>query len=985
MSQRGGAVQSHLRLAGHEPASDLIPLGGAHMVLAVEPLESLRYVQYLREDGVIVASTNAFVNIPNYPPIEGILERIARHPRHVLLDADKLSKMAGSGRSANIVLLGAASLFLDIEPTELENAVATMFGTKGPKIVEMNQLAFRLGRNAGQAYCEGLKQGIDSATVREWIDTLTLEQLASPEGVDTNGLKKKECSVDRLSTAEAAVFEENLVRTHATGRRQLYEHEVYTLIRIVGAIEPPHYVFIPTGAKLTDAAIDSLPGEQVVLKLVSPEVVHKTEAKAVAFVRRERDAIQREIDRMTGAHADKRVEGVLMVEFVEGAESGFASELFVGVRATREFGPVIAAGIGGVHMEFLAERMRPGLAVAKAVATDISAEQFLELFRKTAAYEILSGQARGHRRIVSDGELLRCFRAFIAIARHFCVDRGEEGPDVAELEVNPFAFHRQHMVPLDGRGRLGAAVKTPPPRPIQKIEKLLEPRSIAVIGVSSRSHNFGRVILNNVKECGFPLRHLYVIKPEEKEIDGVQCVASIADVPERIDMVVLAVPAGQLPEVIDEVADSGKAESVILIPGGVGETEGTEDLEKLTRQAIARSRRRPDRGPVFVGPNSMGIQSRVGHYDTFFVPKKKLDNRMDAPPRPAAIISQSGAFIITRLSNLETLDPALALSIGNQLDLTLADFVTVVGQRSDIDAIGVYAEGFNAMDGQAFLRAVADVTAAGKVVIFYKAGRTETGRSAAAGHTASVAGDYDVCQAAVTAAGALVVDTFAEFEQLLELATALHGKPVKGRSIGAISNAGYETVGMADNVRGTRYEVAMPELAGATRTRLVEALARHRLDNLVNARNPLDLTPMANDQAYEDCTRVLLEASELDAVIVSVVPLSPAMLTTQDELERHGSLGERLPRLLASADKPLIAVIDSGAPYDPLAGMIRAGGVPVFRSSDQAIRSLGRYLCHRASRGAPTTQPPLGAPASKAAPMPTNDVARMASEPTKAV
>ena len=191
MSQRGGAVQSHLRVADHELSSDLIPLGQASVILAVEPMESLRYVQYLREDGVIVASTNAFVNIPNYPPIEKVLEQIARFPRHVLLDADKLSKLAGSGRSANVVLLGAASLFMQIDVEELLSAIANMFGAKGEKIVNMNHLAFRMGRNAGQAYREGLDQGIDSATVRAWLDSLTLEQLSAEGGIDTSELKKK--------------------------------------------------------------------------------------------------------------------------------------------------------------------------------------------------------------------------------------------------------------------------------------------------------------------------------------------------------------------------------------------------------------------------------------------------------------------------------------------------------------------------------------------------------------------------------------------------------------------------------------------------------------------------------------------------------------------------------------------------------------------------------------------------------------------------
>ena len=503
------------------------------------------------------------------------------------------------------------------------------------------------------------------------------------------------------------------------------------------------------------------------------------------------------------------------------------------------------------------------------------------------------------------------------------------------------------MIPLDGRGRLGSSIKTPPPRPIDKVRNLLEPQSIAVLGVSSKSHNFGRVILNNVKDYGFPTEHLYIVKDGETEIDGVKCYPSVAALPEPIDMVVMAVPAPQLPAVIDDVSESGKVASVILIPGGVGETEGSGDLEAETRAAITRAHTRADRGPVFVGPNSMGVQSRVGHYDTFFIPKAKLDNRKHAPPRPIAFVSQSGAFIITRLSTLETLDPAMALSIGNQFDLSISDYVRIIAQREDINAIGVYAEGFADMDGLAFLRAIEEATAAGKTVVFYKAGRTPTGRTAAAGHTASVAGDYDVCRAAVTAAGALVTETFKEFEQVLELATALHDKPINGLRIGAISNAGYETVGMADSLRGPGYEITMPQLSGSTKAKLVATLTKHKLDRLVNARNPLDLTPMASDQAHEDCIRVLLETDEVDAVISAFVPLTPAMLTTESEIEKPGSMGERLPKLLAEANKPLIAVIDSGEQYDPLARMIRAGGVPVFRSCDQATRSLGRYMCHR--------------------------------------
>ena len=119
---------------------------------------------------------------------------------------------------------------------------------------------------------------------------------------------------------------------------------------------------------------------------------------------------------------------------------------------------------------------------------------------------------------------------------------------------------------------------------------MLEPASIAVIGVSTKRANFGRIILNNIKECGFPTDHLYVIRPGEKEVDGVPCVPSVDDLPERVDLLVVATSAEQIPGLMEEVINTRKVSSVILIPGGLGETEGTRDLEAKLKQAIAASR-----------------------------------------------------------------------------------------------------------------------------------------------------------------------------------------------------------------------------------------------------------------------------------------------------------------------------------------------------------------------------------------------------------
>ncbi|MDH3784602.1 MAG: acetate--CoA ligase family protein [Acidobacteriota bacterium] len=785
--------------------------------------------------------------------------------------------------------------------------------------------------------------------VRHWVDSLGPEHLAEPERPDAPVFDVVTVE-DDLSGAEAHAVAQTLQRLVDEDRKQLFEHEVYSIVQLVGAISPPRHVFLSTEEMISEQELARFPGDRVVLKIVSPDIVHKTEAEGIAFIRKDYDTVRGEIVRMIERHSrTAEVSGILVVECVERNRPGFGNELFVGIRATREFGPVIAAGLGGIDTEYLADKMRPGLAVAKAPAMDTTALEFLELFRSTVAYEILAGQARGRQRIVSDGELLRCFRAFLFLAQRFCVDRGDEGPSLGELEVNPFAFQQQRLVPLDGRGRLALATRALPTRPLNRIEALLEPKSIAVLGVSAGSVNFGRIILRNVLSSGFPRKQISVIKERETKIDGVPCVASIADLPDTVDLLVIAAAARELPAIIDEVVRSERVRAVIMISGGVGETEGSEEIAVDVRAAIARGRQRPDGGPVFLGPNSLGAVSRPGFYDTMFIPANRLDPRRSAPARRVALVSQSGAFIVSRMSSLETLDPAFAISLGNQIDLTAADFVAAIGKRDDVDTIGVYTEGFNDLDGLALLRTIATVTETGKHVVLYKAGRTVAGSDAAAGHTAAVAGDYDICQAAASQAGALVADTLKEFEQTLELCTALHAKDVRGIRIGAVSNAGFEIVAMADAIQGQRYRVEMATLSKPSTAKLLDVLERNGLDRLVNGWNPLDITPMANEDVYEGAARVLLESDDVDALIVGVIPLTAALKTGADEIADVESLAVRLPRIFRETRKPLVVIVDSGPAYLPLVRALREAGVPVFPSADQAIRSLGRYLCYRSA------------------------------------
>ncbi|MBI9033835.1 MAG: indolepyruvate oxidoreductase subunit beta [Bacteroidales bacterium] len=150
MSQRGGAVQSHMRVSSNKIASDLIPLKGADLILSVEPMESLRYTPFLNNNGWIVTNTTPFVNIPNYPDVEEVYAEIKKQKNFVMVDADGIAKQLGSPKSSNIVMLGAATPFIDMPFEAFEAGIRKIFGRKGEEIVNVNIEALRAGRAAAE-------------------------------------------------------------------------------------------------------------------------------------------------------------------------------------------------------------------------------------------------------------------------------------------------------------------------------------------------------------------------------------------------------------------------------------------------------------------------------------------------------------------------------------------------------------------------------------------------------------------------------------------------------------------------------------------------------------------------------------------------------------------------------------------------------------------------------------------------------------------
>ena len=757
------------------------------------------------------------------------------------------------------------------------------------------------------------------------------------------------------------------------GRDSLFEYEVYDFLRLSGSETPPRTKFLPMGKTPNDEDLTGLPGDKVVLKIVSPTILHKTDVGGVMVGQNRPIRLRSRFRRMTSEVPERYadwiernraaapaayctlegdalrkaikadVTGVLLCEYMPPDSHEFGNEMIVGIRRTREFGMVINAGVGGTHTEMYASRFRKGQAAVAASTEMIDGETFFELFKTTVAYRTMAGLTRGGKRIVTDEQLIECFSSFIPIANQYSPMNRSAPFVIEELEINPFAFTDFLMVPLDGLCKFSTPTALPPARPIHKIDNLLHPKSIGVVGVSSKGMNIGRIILQNILACGFDKEKVFIVRPGGGEIDGVKCVPSLSEAGEKLDLFVLAVSADQVPDMVAEIADGDLAETVLLIPGGLGETKGSEGKQQAIKEKINAAHLHDGGGPLFLGGNSLGILSHPGRYDTLFIPEEKLPKDHDEKERKTAFISQSGAYMITRMSKLPFMDPAYALSIGNQVDLTAGDLMRFFKNDPSIDILAVYIEGFQDLDGLAFAGAVREAVLAGKDVIFYKAGRTPEGKSATSGHTASLAGNYTVCESCVAQAGAMVARTFTEFEELYKLAAGLHDKTMGGTRIGAVSNAGYESVGMADNILGNDYRLTLESFTPETSERLAEILKESRLDTLVDVKNPMDINPMATDATYEAIMEAVIKDANIDMLVLCLVPLTGALKTLEDTLADDSSIARRVPRLVQKFDKPVVAVVDSGRLFDPLENMLQESGVVTFRSSDRAVWTLGRY------------------------------------------
>lgn len=670
------------------------------------------------------------------------------------------------------------------------------------------------------------------------------------------------------------------------------EEDAYQLLRGAGVPVPPS-AQVATRAEAIRAAGEI--GFPVVMKIVSADVVHKTDAGGVVLDIGSPEEAGEAYDRILASVREHlpgaRIDGVLVVGQ---APPGF--ELIVGGRTDASFGKVLTFGLGGTLVEFLKD------VVVRVLP--LSDDEVASMVRRLGAYRLIQGY-RDYPPL-DEGAIVDLIGR---VARLF-----EENPALAEFDLNPVRLYESGAIVVDARVYSDEeTVKPPCVEPEQIPPDLFLPRSVAVVGASTDPRKVGYAAFRNLLQFK---GDLYPVNPKRDEVLGRKAYPSIASLPGPIDMVVIAVPAALVPGVIEEAGRAGARLAVIL---SAGFREAGEEGARLEDELLTNARRA---GIRVVGPNCLGIMLPPYRINTTFDP---------VSPRPGTIafISQSGAVItmVVDWSLPEEIGFSVVISVGNQADLSFKDYLRYAEQDANTRSIIMYIEEIR--DGCGFLQMVRRV-ATRKPVIILKSGSSERGQKTASSHTGSIAGDYAVYQGAFEQAGVIAVDSFSEAFQIAELLGS-EGYP-QGRRALVVTSAGGLAVLSSDYAE--RYGVDLIELPP-------DLLAE--LDGLLpdewNRQNPLDLIGDAGADRFARVFDALIRRQDLwDIAVVIAVPSA-----TMDPAH----LANEVVRFSEHTDKMIVGCLAGGDSIRAGLRILREHHIPNFDEIEDAFQALGTVFSVR--------------------------------------
>ncbi|NLZ29534.1 MAG: CoA-binding protein [Methanomicrobiales archaeon] len=676
-------------------------------------------------------------------------------------------------------------------------------------------------------------------------------------------------------------------------KKLLSEFEAYDLLKQYGVPVPEHAV-VQTAAEAARAAEKI--GFPVVMKIYSPQIIHKSDAGGVIVgigsKKAAEDAFEKIITSVKEFDPDAEIKGILVVQ-----QAAPGLELIVGGKTDPAFGKVLTFGMGGTLVELMKDitlRILP-----------VTEESIREMVREIDGYPMIRGY-RGTK--PRDEEAL--VELIWAISRFFA-----ENKNIVEFDINPVRLYESGACIVDARVFVDdAAVEmTAKERPFVPIE-YFTPRSIAVIGASSEPKKMGYAVMHNLLH--FP-GQLYPVNNKRPEVQGLKAYPSVLDIPNPVDMAVIVVPAKHVPSVIEECGQKGVTMAVIISAGFREMGEGGRALEDRVLD-IARGY-----GTRIVGPNCLGVIIPPRGIDTTYV-------HQSPKPGNIAFISQSGAIINTVVdwSIQQDIGFSAVVSVGNQADLNFIDYLRFVERDPKTRGIILYIE--EIQDGKTFMKVVSEV-ARTKPVVAIKSGSSQKGQEAASSHTGSLSGSYDVYMEAFRDAGVIPVHTLTGAFQVAEMLALPKGYP-RGKRAVVVTNAGGFSVLSSDYAE--RYNIDLINLP----PKVLEELNAF-LPEFWNKNNPIDALGDANEKRFEQIFDIL--ARHQDCWDIAFVVGFPNLVIGSDQL------ANQTVRFSEKTENVIIGALLGGGSMERGRKILKENGIPSFEELDFTFRVMGRILWQR--------------------------------------
>ena len=441
------------------------------------------------------------------------------------------------------------------------------------------------------------------------------------------------------------------------------------------------------------------------------------------------------------------------------------------------------------------------------------------------------------------------------------------------------------------------------------LKVFFKPATMAVVGVSLRNDQHPANVIYTKNRLRYDTR-AYPVSDRPGIYQGERVYGRLSEIPEKIDLLVIAARAEKVPDLLAEGIEAG-AGGAVIISAGFAETGRKEIQDGMV--SMARAADFP-----FVGPNCIGIYSPPW-LDTFFIPSERLVR----PERGnIAIVSQSGGLLIDQMIRFagQSVGLSSAISIGNKAMIGELDLLRYFAEDPETEVIAFYIEGFDRNEGRRFVQACRECS---KPVIVLKSGKTPGGTEAISSHTASLAGDYDVFSSALAQHG--IVEARNEF-QLTAFSEVLscYRTAIDGR-IGILSVSGGHGVLATDACSAAGLPV--PVFSEGLQGRLREK-ASPRIQSIASFRNPVDLTGSAVDEDFFAVAHVLSDSPEIDCVILLLLPYVPGI--TSD-------LGARLSQVYRQKGKPFIAYVPHVEKYRMLIEGFELNRIPVAHSIEEVV------------------------------------------------